>query len=165
MTISLILKKVDRHQCKVYLMLDTSSFREYNGIEIQQICFMGGGSMNLFYLFSMMTMFTAQAKDLDSRVGVGVNNWFASQAAVSFRYALPVSVPEQETQVEAVVGFSTDPSSPSALTVGGRVLYAVVVEDNLNVFAGGGAGFLMLNGTGALRLQLIMVFSIFYGAG
>ena len=117
--------------------------------------------MGVFF-FTIMTMLSAQAKDLDSRMGVGVNNWFATQPSVSLRYALPLSVPQQETQVEAVVGFSTDPSAPSALTLGGRALYAVVVEDNLNVLAGGGAGFLMLNGTGALRLQPAMEFQYFF---
>lgn len=103
-----------------------------------------------------------EAKDLDTRLGVGVNNWFASQPSLSVRYALPLPAEQQETQVEAVLGFSTDPSSPSALTIGGRAVYAVVVEDNLNVFAGGGAGFLMLNGTGALRLQPAMEFQYFF---
>ena len=92
----------------------------------------------------------------------GVNNLFASQPAVALRYGVPLSLREQETQVEAVLGFSTDPSAPSTLTLGGRVLYAVVVEDNLNVLAGGGAGFLMLNGTGALRLQPAMEFQYFF---
>ena len=115
--------------------------------------------MNVFFLLMMSNV---EAKDLDTRVGVGVNNWFASQPSVSIRYALPLPVEQQETQVEAVLGFSTDPSSPSALTIGGRALYAVVVEDNLNVFAGGGAGFLMLNGTGALRLQPAMEFQYFF---
>ena len=104
---------------------------------------------------------TAFAKDLDGRYAVGMNSWFGPTPSVSARYAVPMPKNVMETQIEINFGFATDPASASNLNLGARGLYAIVVEDNMNLMIGGGAGFLMLNGTPALRLQPSMEIQYF----
>jgi hypothetical protein len=98
----------------------------------------------------------ANAKDLDGGLGIGINTWFGDIPAISVRYAAPISSdsPTQwELQAEALFGFSTDPSERSSVLAGGRILTGVVVEDNLNLLVGGGAGITVINESIALKLQ------------
>ena len=53
-------------------------------------------------LLYFSTFLSAQAKDLDTRLGVGVNNWFASEPAIALRYALPLAKDNQEIDDEKV---------------------------------------------------------------
>lgn len=99
---------------------------------------------------------TANAKDLsDNPVGIGVNNWFNSDiTALSARYVLPFSDnPMGQFHIEGLAGLSVDPSTRSQGFVAGRVLSAVVIEDNLNLLAGGGVGLGWVNKTAIIQLQ------------
>ena len=108
-------------------------------------------------LFGFLTQ--AHAKDLsETTVGVGVNNWYNNDIpALSVRTVLPLSSQSESSlgqlHVEGLMGLSTDPSSRTKTFVAGRVLTAVVVEDNLNVLAGGGAGFGWVNQSAVLQFQ------------
>lgn len=108
-------------------------------------------------LFGILTQ--AHAKDLsDTTVGVGVNNWYhESIPALSVRTMLPLSSQSESSlgqlHVEGLLGFDSDPSSRTKTFLAGRVLTAVVVEDNLNVLAGAGAGFGWVNQTAVLQFQ------------
>ena len=80
---------------------------------------------------------TAQAKEINSDygIGVGLNNWFADIPSVSVRYSIPVTgqnTDKWELQIEALTGLNIDPSARTTAVVGGRVLSAIVIEDNLN---------------------------------
>ena len=94
----------------------------------------------------------AMAKDLDGRSAIGMNSWFGSTPSVSARYAIPMPKSVMETQVEINLGYGFYPADPASFIIGARGLYAVVVEDNMNLMLGGGAGFMINNGTPALRL-------------
>jgi len=108
-------------------------------------------------LFGFLTQ--AHAKDLsETTVGVGVNNWYNNDIpALSVRTVLPLSSQNESSlgqlHVEGLMGLSTDPSSRTKTFVAGRVLTAVVVEDNLNVLAGAGAGFGWVNQSAVLQFQ------------
>lgn len=108
-------------------------------------------------LFGFLTQ--AHAKDLsETTVGVGVNNWYNNDIpALSVRTVLPLSSQSESSlgqlHVEGLIGLSTAPSSRTQTFVAGRVLTAVVVEDNLNVLAGAGAGFGWVNQSAVLQFQ------------
>lgn len=98
----------------------------------------------------------AGAKDLRSRVGVGFNQQFGGVTAISVRYGLPTPKPTLNVQLELDGGVSLTAGMGSYL-VGGRLLYGVVAEDNLNLYLGAGAAYFreeseLTQATG-LRLQ------------
>ena len=93
------------------------------------------------------------AKELDNRIGVGIDSWLSDIPAISVRYGVPLPKDILEVQAEGLFGFNTDPSQPNNLLVGMRGLYAVVVEDNLNVYGTAAIAGLMIDGTGAFRFQ------------
>lgn len=101
---------------------------------------------------------TAQAKEINSDygIGVGLNNWFSEIPAISVRYAVPITgqtTDKWEIQMEALTGLNIDPSARTTAVFGGRVLSAMVIEDNLNLLAGGGIGMTVINKSVALQIQ------------
>ena len=104
---------------------------------------------------------TADAKDMDGRYAVGINTWIGETPTLSARFAVPMPEEIIETQAEVALGFSTSPSSPNQFVFGGRALYGLVVEDNMNVMGGGGVSFMMTNGTATLRMQPAIEFQYF----
>ena len=99
---------------------------------------------------------TADAKDLRSRLAIGANAHLGSVPALSVRYGLPTGNPAVNVQLEALAGFWTVTDSPANATAGGRLLYGVVAEDNMNLFLGAGAGVNVVAGDAAFRLQPVM---------
>ncbi len=108
-------------------------------------------------LFGILTQ--AHAKDLSkTTLGIGVNNWYHQDIpALSIRTTMPLSSQDSSSlgqlHLEGLVGLSTHPSTRTQAFLGGRVLSAVVVEDNLNLLAGAGAGFGWVNQTAVLQFQ------------
>lgn len=101
----------------------------------------------------LLSLPTAEAKDLRSRFGVGFHQQFGSTTALSFRYGLPMPKPTQNVQVEADFGLDLAAAEPGVFFAGGRLLYTVVAEDNLNLYLGAGAGYAGAGDKGFLRLQ------------
>jgi hypothetical protein len=99
---------------------------------------------------------SASAKDLRSRFALGANAHLGSVPALSARYGLPTGNPAMNVQLEALVGFAAVSGTNSDAIAGGRLLYGVVAEDNMNLFLGAGAGVNVVGGTAALRVQPIM---------
>lgn len=96
---------------------------------------------------------TAHAKDLRGRVGAGFNTSFGQVNALSVRWGVPTSDPAINVQTELDVGFTTYQDTDSALFAGGRILYGVVAEDNMNLYVGAGAGYVGYAGEGLVRIQ------------
>jgi hypothetical protein len=96
---------------------------------------------------------TAHAKDLRGRVGAGFNTSFGQVNALSVRWGVPTSDPAINVQTELDVGFTTYQDTDSALFAGGRILYGVVAEDNMNLYVGAGAGYVGHAGEGLVRIQ------------
>jgi hypothetical protein len=95
---------------------------------------------------------TAGAKDLRGRFGAGFHAGLGSVPAISVRYALPTGDPKVSIVVEADGGASIGGATTDVLA-GGRVLYGLVAEDNMNLYAGVGGFFVVQGGGPAARIQ------------
>jgi hypothetical protein len=99
------------------------------------------------------------AKELqDTPIGIGINTWYTYDApCLSVRYVLPTNsiaaMQDVQIQVEGLLGTSITPSTRSSGIIGGRILSAVVIEDNLNILAGAGVGLGVINKTTVFQLQ------------
>ena len=96
---------------------------------------------------------TALAKDLRGRFGAGFNTSFGQVNALSMRWGVPTPDPAINVQTELDLGFASYQDTDSALFMGGRVLYGIVAEDNMNLYVGGGAGYIGYAGEGLVRIQ------------
>ena len=97
---------------------------------------------------------TLFAKDLDGRLGVGVNQILGQHSAVSVRFAIPMPEKVMEVQSEIMFGVDTDPNTPHAATIFGvRGAYGIIVEDNLNIMGGAALCYLNLDGSPTFRVQ------------
>ena len=90
----------------------------------------------------------ASAKDLRKKLGIGFNNNFTSLTSVSVKFGLPTPKPTLNFQVQALAGFGLAKNEPARAFVGGRVLLPIVAEDNLNVYAALGGGYLRVRPEG-----------------
>ncbi len=97
----------------------------------------------------------AMAKDLRNRVGVGFNNQFGHASSISARYGLPWNDDAINLQIELLAGVDIDgdAATTDAVSAGGRLLYALVAEDNMNLYAAAGLGWVSYDGVSAVRLQ------------
>ncbi len=104
---------------------------------------------------------SVQAKDLRNRVGVGFNNQFGGVPSLSARYGLPMPDQVINTQVELLFGMDLDgdDSTTDSISAGARLLYGLVAEDNMNLFAAAGLGWVSYSNpsssssVSALRVQ------------
>lgn len=99
---------------------------------------------------------TAQAKDLGNRLAVGANAHLGSVPALSVRYGLPTGKEELNIQVEVLAGVRATAGTSTDALAGGRVLYGMVAEDNMNLFVGAGAGLHVQADEPVFRLQPVM---------
>ena len=96
---------------------------------------------------------TALARDLGNRLGVGFRAGTGAPPVLSVRYGLPTGNPAINVQLEAMGGLDLGDLATDNVLVGGRLLYAVVVEDNMNLYAIGGGSLLSQDGSNGLRLE------------
>ncbi len=95
----------------------------------------------------------AHGHDLRGRIGVGAEGGVAPVPALSVRYALPTSSPLVDVQLQLVAGASVLSGASDLWFVGGRVLYGMVIEDQLNGYVAAGLGTGQEGGTAFLRVQ------------
>lgn len=95
----------------------------------------------------------ALAKDLRNRPALGFAAQFGDVAALSFRYGLPTGDPKVNVQIEADAGARFGGTSTTAVIAGGRLLYGVVAEDNLNLYLCAGGGYVLDGKTSFVRVQ------------
>ena len=94
------------------------------------------------------------AKDLDNRLGVGINQTLGTVPTLSVRYGIPMPEKSMEVQAEIFVGFDTAPSTQiqPILNIGIKGVYGIIVEDNLNILAGGALAFVDKDGDPTFRM-------------
>ena len=81
------------------------------------------------------------AKDLSGQIAVGVDQTIARTPAISIRYGLPSDDPVRQLQFQAALAIDAQRDQDNLeLFVGGRVLYGVVIEDQLNLYLGTALG-------------------------
>ena len=97
---------------------------------------------------------TALAKDLSGRLAIGLDNTIARTPALSIRYGVPLGDPLQQLQLEG--DFSTQltrGADDQEFFIGGRAMYGVAVEDQLNLYLGTGLGGMSTPEGFTFRLQ------------
>ncbi len=95
----------------------------------------------------------ALGKDLQGRLGVGFQAGLDDASTLTVRFGLPVGEKPINILVEAQAGMDLRGSVDDNWTVGLRALYAVVVEDNLNLYGAVGVAWVSRQDSGVLRLQ------------
>ncbi len=95
----------------------------------------------------------AHANDLRGRFGLGFHAGLGTVSAISARYALPTKSEAVNVQLEADGGFAAGSSVDPELVAGGRLIYGVVAEDNLSLYAAGGAHYVASGTTDIVRVQ------------
>jgi len=104
----------------------------------------------------------ASAKDLRNRFGVGFQNQLPPLGALSLKYWLPTGSPAVNVAVEGVAGLSLIDGAADEMFFGGRLLYAFVTEDNMNLYGAAGAGFMTEGEIQNVRLQPALGVEFFF---
>ncbi len=111
----------------------------------------------------LLTMSTsAFAKDLGGRFGVGFNSSLGQGSALSARYAVPTGDSPVNVVIEGIGGFTSIDGASTEITAGGRLLVSTVVEDNMNLYVGGGAGYVFGPEGETVRLQPLAAIDFFF---
>jgi hypothetical protein len=94
------------------------------------------------------------AKDLDNRIGVGINQTLGTVPTISVRYGVPMPQKVMEVQAEVFLGFDTAPVAQvnPILNIGIKGSYGIIVEDNLNILAGGALAYVNKDGDPTFRM-------------
>lgn len=94
-----------------------------------------------FFATALALPSSAEARDLRGRLGIGFNNNFSSLTSISVKYGIPTNKETVNLQVQALVGFAFLKDQDDRFFAGGRVLIPILAEDNLNLYAGVGGGY------------------------
>ncbi len=105
---------------------------------------------------------SAAAKDLRQRVAVGFDTQLGGMPTLSARYGLPMPSPAINVQVEGDIGMDFNATAADRFFGGGRVLYGIVAEDNLNLYGTAGAGVITGSNSTTVRLQPGMAVDFFF---
>ncbi|HJN75366.1 MAG TPA: hypothetical protein QGF58_15665 [Myxococcota bacterium] len=106
----------------------------------------------MLLLLGSLSISPAHAKDLRKRVGVGLDNQFGHVSSFSVKAGIPTPDPAINLQVQGTFGLSVLDGAADDWWFGGRVLYGVVAEDNMNLYAAAGAGWRVAGRDKSLRL-------------
>jgi hypothetical protein len=109
--------------------------------------------MSPIALALLLTSGPAWGKDLQGRIGVGFQAGLDDRVALAVRYGLPMGRDDLNLLVELHAGVDFQGTVDDGWGVGIRGLYAVVIEDNLNLYAAVGVAWVTTDGTGVVRLQ------------
>lgn len=101
-------------------------------------------------LLALLLVAPAPAKDLNGRLGIGASQQLGV-SALSARYGLPLGKPTTNVLVEADLGVGA--GETTTVFAGGRLLFGVVAEDNMNLNLAAGAGYAIAGDDSFLRVQ------------
>ncbi len=107
----------------------------------------------------------AEAKDLRGRFAFGFNNQLSPVTGASIKYTFPAKQETVNIQLQGIAGvalFNTRAINDQFFA-GFRMLFTFIAEDNLNVYAGGGAGYAGFDdGSRAIRAQPVVGVEFFF---
>ena len=118
-------------------------------------------SLLLSLVLLLLSSAPASAKDLRQRVAIGVDTQLGGMPTLSARFGLPMPSPAINVQVEGDLGMDITAQQADRFFGGGRVLYGIVAEDNLNLYGTAGAGVLTGSNVTTVRLQPGMAVDFF----
>jgi hypothetical protein len=98
----------------------------------------------------------ASAKDLRGRFAVGFTNQLSPMTSASIKYTFPAKQPTVNIQLQGIAGMALyrARSQNDQFFAGFRMLFVFIAEDNLNAYAGAGAGYAgFSDGSRAVRAQ------------
>ena len=113
----------------------------------------------------LMAAVPADAKDLRGRFAFGFNNQLSPVTGASIKYTFPAPQPTVNIQIQGIAGIAL--FNARALNdkffAGFRMLFTFIAEDNLNVYAGTGAGYAGFDdGSRAIRAQPVVGVEFFF---
>lgn len=88
---------------------------------------------------------SAEAKDLRNRFGIGFDSQLGEIPAASVKYTFPASDKAINIAVEALAGLKMPATGDTGVLAGGRFLYTVLAEDQMNLFVGLGGFYVGSN--------------------
>ena len=121
--------------------------------------------IGLFVVACLLVAAPASAKDLRGRFALGFNNQFGPMTSASLKFTLPAKQPTVNIQLQLVAGAALFKArNYNDQYFGGlRMLFTFVAEDNLNLYAGGGGGYVgFSDATNAVRIQPVMGTEFFF---
>lgn len=123
--------------------------------------------LSLLCLISLLAVAAgADAKDLRKRFALGFNNQFSPVAAISAKFTLPAARPTTNVQIQVLGGvalFRARAANNDQFFAGARMLFTFLAEDNLNLYAGGGAGYAgFSDGARAIRVHPVVGVEFFF---
>lgn len=109
----------------------------------------------LLIVLSSLLAAPAHARDLRGRIGLGFQNQFSSLTSLSIKLVAPAQTETVNVAFQVLGGFAFARSEEERAFVGGRVLLPLLAEDNLNLFASIGGGWLRTSDARSwLRVQV-----------
>jgi len=113
-------------------------------------------SILVLLLLLCMAPLGASAKDLRGRFAVGFTNQLSPMTSASVKFTFPAKQPTVNVQLQGIAGMALyrARSNNDQFFAGFRLLLSFIAEDNLNVYAGVGAGYAgFSDGSRAVRGQ------------
>ena len=113
-------------------------------------------SLLVLLLLLALAPIGASAKDLRGRFAVGFTNQLSPMTSASVKFTFPAKQPTVNIQLQGIAGMALyrARSSNDQFFAGFRMLFCFIAEDNLNVYAGVGAGYAgFSDGSRAVRGQ------------
>ena len=106
-------------------------------------------------LFLLSNLF---AKNLDNRIGLGINQTLGTIPTFSVRYGIPMPEEVMEVQVGLFFGLDTAPAIPTypLFNIGVQGNYGLIVEDNMNILAGGAIAYVNKDGDPTFRMTPLL---------
>ncbi len=107
----------------------------------------------------------ADAKDLRGRFAFGFNNQLSPVTGASIKYTFPAKEPTVNIAIQGIAGIAlfNARANNDQFFAGFRMLFTFIAEDNLNVYAGGGAGYAGFDdGSRAIRAQPVVGVEFFF---
>ena len=107
-----------------------------------------------FIIFVLLTVPTAHARNIESRLGIGFVDQFSNSTplkqvpAISAKYGFT-----KEINFAGAIGLNT--MDPTTITLGGKVFKNIFYETNLNFYAAGGLAYVKKQESGLEILGLL----------
>ncbi len=122
-------------------------------------------ALSILIPLALLSVGTADAKDLRGRLAFGFNNQLSPVTSASIKFTLPAKQATVNIQLQAIAGLAiyNARNINDQFFAGFRMLFPIIAEDNLNVYVGGGGGYAgFQDASRAIRLQPVAGIEFFF---